>query len=82
MNDKDFFFKLFVEILNGSPSLFALIAFGALLLKKYVINGSIKAYLDIKRQELASLSTIEKSLVGIVDRQEEMYAEFLRSISS
>lgn len=81
MSESDFFLKL-TEILSGSPSLFASIAFGALLLKKYVINGSIKAYLDIKRQELLSLASVERSLVSIIDRQEKLYSELSKKVSS
>lgn len=81
MSESDFFLKL-VEILSGSPSLFASIAFGALLLKKYVINGSIKAFLDIKHQELLSLASVERSLVSIVDRLEKLYSEFSKKVSS
>lgn len=81
MNENDFFLKL-VEILSGSPSLFTSIAFGAFLLKKYVINGSIKALLDIKRQELLSLASVERSLVSIIDRQEKLYSELSKKVSS
>lgn len=81
MSENDFFIKL-VEVLSGSPSLFASIAFGALLLKKYVINGSIKAFLDIKRQELLSLSSMEKSLVSIVERQEKLFLELSKKVLS
>lgn len=81
MTESEFFIKL-VEILSGSPSLFASIAFGALLLKKYVINGSITAFLDVKRQELATLDAVEKSLVGIIDRQEKLYSELSKKVLS
>lgn len=81
MNEGEFFIKL-TEILSGSPSLFASITFGALLLKKYVINGSIKEFLDIKRQELLSLGAVEKSLVDIIDRQEKLYSELSKKVLS
>lgn len=81
MTESDFFLKL-AEILSGSPSLFASIAFGALLLKKYIINGSIRAYLDIKRQELLSLASVERSLVSIIERQEQLYFELSKKVSS
>lgn len=81
MSENDFLLKL-VDILSDSPSLFASIAFGALLLKKYVINGSIKAFLDIKRQELLSLASVERSLVCIIDRQEKLYSELSKKVSS
>lgn len=81
MSENDFFIKL-VEVLSGSPSLFASIAFGALLLKKYIINGSIKAFLDIKRQELLSLSSMEKSLVSISERQEKLFLELSKKVLS
>lgn len=81
MNESEFFIKL-AEILSGSPSLFASVTLGALLLKKYVINGSIKAFLDIKRQELLSLGAIEKSLVGLIDLQEKLYSELSKKVLS
>lgn len=81
MTESEFFIRL-AEILSGSPSLFASIVFGAFLLKKYVINGSVNAFLDIKRQELASLDSIKKSLIGIIDCQEKIYSELSEKVSS
>lgn len=72
MSENDFFLKL-VEILSGSPSLFASIAFGALLLKKYIINGNLVKYFDLKSREVDSLDALKQALSQVIQSQQRLY---------
>lgn len=72
MTESEFFLKL-VEILSGSPSIFASIAFGALLLKKYIINGNLVKYFDFKSREVDSLDALKQSLFQVLQLQQKLY---------
>jgi len=61
-----------VKVLSGSPSAFLSIILAAILLKRYVINGSFKRFLDIKEQEIKILSCLEGSLLRIISEQEKL----------
>lgn len=59
MNENDFLIKLF-ELFKGG-NLAGVLLF-AVLLKKYVINGSIERYFAARKSEVDALLRIEKKL--------------------
>ena len=61
------------KLLSGSPSVWVSIVLAGVVLKKYVINGSIKMFLDLKQQEVKSLSALETSLEKVIDEQRKLY---------
>jgi len=69
--DNQLFLEI-VKILSGSPSAFMSIILAAILLKRYVINGSLKRFLDLKEQEIKSLSCLEVSVLRVISEQEKL----------
>lgn len=61
------------KILSGSPSVWVSILLAGVVLKKYVINGSIKSFLLLKEQEVRSLSSLESSLKDVIAEQQRLY---------
>ena len=61
------------KLLSGSPSVWVSIMLAGVVLKKYVINGSVKTFLDMKEREVKSLGSLEKSLEKVVDEQRKLY---------
>ena len=43
------------------------------LLKKYIINGSLDRFFEYKRQEIETLKGLEIHLINILSNQEEIY---------
>lgn len=62
-----------VKILSGSPSLLVSVAFGALLLKKYIINGSMVKYFDLKSREVDNLDALNQALSQVIQSQHKLY---------
>ena len=61
------------KLLSGSPSVWVSILLAGVVLKKYVINGSIKSFLDLKQQEVKSLTSLETGLEKIIEEQQKLY---------
>ena len=61
------------KLLSGSPSVWVSIVLAGVVLKKYVINGSIKSFLDLKQQEVKSLTSLETGLEKIIQEQQKLY---------
>ena len=61
------------KLLSGSPSVWVSIVLAGVVLKKYVINGSIKSFLDLKQQEVKSLTLLETGLEKIIQEQQKLY---------
>lgn len=79
MDENQLLVKL-IDVLSGSPSTWSSIILAGVVLKKYVINGSIKAFLLLKEQEVnstttevKSLAAIEASLERIIQGQHKLY---------
>lgn len=62
-----------IKILSGSPSLLVSVAFGALLLKKYIINGNTEKYFALKAREVDSLDALKQALSQVIQWQEKLY---------
>lgn len=61
------------KLLSGSPSVWVSILLAGVVLKKYVINGSIKHYLMLKEQEVKSLSALKGNLEKVIEEQRKLY---------
>lgn len=61
------------KLLSGSPSVWASILLAGVVLKKYVINGSIKHFLALKEQEVKSLAALESNLNKVIQEQQRLY---------
>lgn len=68
-----------VKMLSGSPSIWVSIVLAGVVLKKYVINGSIKSFLLLKEQEVKSLNALESGLEKIIQEQQKLYEQVCRS---
>ena len=68
-----------VKMLSGSPSIWVSIMLAGVVLKKYVINGSIKAFLLLKEQEVKSLNALESGLKEIIQEQQKLYEKVCNS---
>ena len=68
-----------VKMLSGSPSIWVSIMLAGVVLKKYVINGSIKSFLLLKEQEVKSLNALESGLEKIIQEQQKLYKQVCRS---
>lgn len=60
------------KLLSGSPSVWVSILLAGVVLKKYVINGSIKTFLTLKEQEVKSLNSLETGLGKIIAEQQRL----------
>ena len=72
MGENEVLLKL-IELLSGSPSVWISIVLAGVVLKKYVINGSIRTFLDLKQQEVKSLTSLESGLEKIISEQQKLY---------
>ena len=72
MNENQFMLEI-AKILSGSPSIWLSILLAGVVLKKYVINGSIKSFLEIKEREVKSLTALETGLEKIIEEQRRLY---------
>ena len=72
LSEKEFL-EMILEFFKGGGLLSVLAA--AILLKRYVINGSFNRFFDYKRQEIESLNEIRKGLVSVISRQEKLNEE-------
>ena len=72
MPDNQFLLEL-VKLLSGSPSIWVSILLAGVVLKKYVINGSIRMFLDLKNKEVTSLAMLEQSLEKVIEGQQKLY---------
>ena len=62
-----------VKLLSGSPSIWVSIVLAGVVLKKYVINGSIKSFLELKEREVKSLTALESGIEKIIEEQRRLY---------
>ena len=72
MPDNQFFLEM-VKLLSGSPSIWVSILLAGVVLKKYVINGSLRMFLDLKNKEVTSLAMLEQSLEKVIEEQQKLY---------
>ena len=76
MGENDLILEI-AKLLSGSPSVWVSIVLAGVVLKKYVINGSIKHFLALKEQEVKSLASLEASLEAslskVIDEQQKLY---------
>lgn len=69
MNDKEWVLMLFDFLKGGGLlSVFA----GAILLKKYIINGSISRFFALKEAEINALSDLRQGLSDVLLHQEKL----------
>ena len=61
------------KLLSGSPSVWVSILLAGVVLKKYVINGSIRTFLELKDKEVKSLASLETSLEKVIEEQQKLY---------
>lgn len=68
MTEKDLIDALIaVKSVGGG---FALILWGAFLVKKYVINGSVAKFFNLKRKEVRAMRRVESTVLSILKLQE------------
>lgn len=72
MNEKEFL-EMILEFFKGGGLLSVLAA--AILLKRYIINGSINRFFEYKLQEIEVLNELRKVLVSVVAQQEKLHEE-------
>ena len=72
LSEKEFL-EMILEFFKGGGLLSVFAA--AILLKKYVINGSISRFFDYKRQEIDSLNELRKGLMSVIAQQERLNEE-------
>ena len=72
MGENDLILEI-AKLLSGSPSVWVSILLAGVVLKKYVINGSVKTFLDLKEREIKSLASLEVSLSKVIDEQQKLY---------
>ena len=76
MTDGDLLKTLFNELLKTGNNGLLLLMFGAWLIKRYIINGSITRFFSLKEQEIKSLSLLETSLEEVIHEQQKLYEKF------
>ena len=67
------------KLLSGSPSVWVSILMAGVVFKKYVINGSVKTFLDMKEREVKSLAALEVSLSKVIEEQQKLYEKVCHS---
>lgn len=72
MHENDLLLEI-AKLLSGSPSVWVSIMLAGVVLKKYVLNGSVKTFLDMKEREVKSLGALEKSLEKVIEEQQKLY---------
>ena len=72
MGENDLILEI-AKLLSGSPSVWVSILLAGVVLKKYVINGSIKNFLSLKEQEVKSLQALESNLEKVIEEQRKLY---------
>lgn len=78
MQDNDLIIEI-AKLLSGSPSVWVSILLAGVVLKKYVINGSIKTFLEMKEREVKSLAALEASLSKVIEEQQKLYEKVCHS---
>lgn len=72
MQENDLLLEM-AKLLSGSPSAWLSILLAGVVLKKYVINGSIRTFLELKDREVKHLASLESSLEKVVEEQQKLY---------
>lgn len=72
MSESDLILEV-AKVLSGSPSTWLSILLAGVVLKKYVINGTIQKFLVLKEREVSSLAALESSLARVIEEQERLY---------
>ena len=72
MQENDLLLEI-AKLLSGSPSVWVSIVLAGVVLKKYVINGSIKTFLELKDREVKSLNALEVNLEKVIAEQQKLY---------
>ena len=72
MGENDLILEI-AKLLSGSPSVWVSIVLAGVVLKKYVINGSIKTFLELKDREVKSLNALEANLEKVIAEQQKLY---------
>lgn len=62
------------KMFSGSPSTWLSILLAGVVLKKYVINGTINKFLALKEREVVSLACLEASLTRVIQEQERLFS--------
>lgn len=70
MTEREIFDSI-IEMLKGGNG-FALVLWFAFLTKKYILNGNISRFWDEKEREITALENLEKGLLRVIERQEEL----------
>lgn len=69
MSEKELLTMLFDFLKSGG--LVSVVA-AAVLLKKYVINGSINRFFEMKQKEIESLEALRGGLLSVISHQEKL----------
>ena len=73
MTDGEILKTMLNELLKTGNNGLLLLIFGAWLIKRYIINGSITRFFTLKEQEIKSLSMLETSLEDVIKGQQKLY---------
>ena len=73
LSEKEFL-EMILEFFKGGGLLSVFAA--AILLKKYIINGSVNRFFDYKLQEIELLNELRNGLVSVIAQQERLNEEF------
>lgn len=69
MDEREFLTLVFEYLKSGG--LLSVVA-SAILLKKYVINGSISRFFEMKKQEIDALLSLREGLLNVISHQEKL----------
>lgn len=69
MTEKELLTMLFDFLKSGG---LLSIAAAAVLLKKYVINGSVNRFFDMKQKEIEALEALRGGLLSVIEHQEKL----------
>ena len=72
MGENDLILEI-AKLLSGSTSVWVSIVLAGVVLKKYVINGSIRHFLELKEQEVKLLVALESNLNRVIQEQQRLY---------
>ena len=72
LSEKEFL-EMIPEFFKGGGLLSVFAA--AILLKKYVVNGSVNRFFDYKRQEIEALNELRMGLLSVIAQQEKLNEE-------
>ena len=73
MTDGEILKTMLNELLKTGNNGLLLLIFGAWLIKRYLINGSITRFFTLKEQEIKSLSMLETSIEDVIKEQQKLY---------